>query len=441
MQKAGVCLSIISIIIAILIFSAIIIFHELGHFILAKRNHIEVIEFSLGMGPRLLSKQIGETRYSWKLFPIGGSCLMAGEDEDTDEPGSFNAASLPGRFCVVAAGPVFNFILAFLLSLIIVGAIGYTPAIITEVDDGSPAQEAGLLPGDRITSFDGYHINIYEDLSVYLAVVGTPEDLIKMRVRRDGENIALQYQPSYTESYLLGFNRAADDENAPLEVTGLIEGLPMENSGIAVGDIVTAVNKTPIETSGDYDAYLEKHPLSSNEPVEITYEHNGKEHTVEITPQAYRTSELGFSVNVAREKGNLLQTIRYAALEVVYWIRTVILSLRELIFGQYGLNDLSGPIGVVTAIGSTFEASRAEGAFWVLMNMLNMAILLSANLGVMNLLPFPALDGGRLVFIIIEAIIRRPVNRTVEAYINFVGFVLLMLLMVVVMYQDILRLL
>ncbi len=393
------------------------------------------------MGPRLLSKQIGETRYSLKLFPIGGSCLMAGEEEDTDQPGTFNSASLSGRFCVIAAGPVFNFILAFFLSLIIVAAIGYTPAVISDVEPGSPAQEAGLEAGDRIVSFDGYHIDIYEDLNVYLAIEGTPENLIKMKVRREGETIAVQYQPSYTESYLLGFNRSVDDANAPLEVTGLIEGLPMESTGIEEGDIITAVNGTPIETSADYDAYLEEHPLSSDEPVEITYEHNGKSHTVEITPEAYRSANLDFSVNTARIKGNPLQTVQYSALEVVYWIRTTLLSLRELIFGQYGIKDLSGPVGVVSAIGSTFTASWSEGAFWVLMNMLNMAILLSANLGVMNLIPIPALDGGRLLFIIIEAIIRRPINRTVESYINFAGFVLLMVLMVVVMYQDILRLL
>ena len=133
-----------SIIIAILVFSVIVIFHELGHFLLAKRNGIAVTEFSLGMGPRLFSKVIGETRYSLKLFPIGGSCMMVGEDDDDDSQGSFNQASVWARISVVAAGPIFNFILAFIFAMIITSVIGYDPSTVLQVEEGSPAQKAGL---------------------------------------------------------------------------------------------------------------------------------------------------------------------------------------------------------------------------------------------------------------------------------------------------------
>ena len=141
------------IIIAIIIFSAIILFHELGHFLLAKKNHIVVTEFSLGMGPRILSTEKNGTRYSWKLLPIGGSCAMLGEDTDEeDEPGTFNSASVWGRISVVAAGPVFNFIMAFVLSVIIVGVMGYEPSTVTSVKEGSAAETAGLQEGDVITN-------------------------------------------------------------------------------------------------------------------------------------------------------------------------------------------------------------------------------------------------------------------------------------------------
>ena len=149
------------IIIAIIIFSAIILFHELGHFLLAKKNHIVVTEFSLGMGPRILSTEKNGTRYSWKLLPIGGSCAMLGEDTDEeDEPGTFNSASVWGRISVVAAGPVFNFIMAFVLSVIIVGVMGYEPSTVTSVKEGSAAETAGLQEGDVITSYQGYHIDL-----------------------------------------------------------------------------------------------------------------------------------------------------------------------------------------------------------------------------------------------------------------------------------------
>ena len=131
--------------------------------------------------------------------------------------------------------------------------------------------------------------------------------------------------------------------------------------------------------------------------------------------------------------------MKYGALEMKYMIRSTLLSLRELFTGGLGMKDLSGPVGVVDAIGSTYEASKSEGLLAIWVNLLYMAALLSANLGVMNLLPLPALDGGRLVFLIIEAIRRKPVNRQAEGMIHFAGLMVLMLLMVVVMYNDILK--
>lgn len=428
------------IIFALLIFSAVVLFHELGHFLLAKKNGIEVLEFSLGMGPRLFHTEKGGTVYSLKLFPLGGSCMMAGEDEEDDSPGSFHSAGVWGRFCVIAAGPVFNFILAFIFSLVIVGFVGYTPAKVKTVEQDSPAYESGLREGDLITEFNGYHIDISDDLNIYLNAVGMPQEQVRMKVKRNGQEISISYEPQYQTKYLLGFNRSAVKDE-PLEISSLIKGLPMESTGIQVGDRITAINGTKIETSGDYDKYLEAHPLSEQKEVEITYEHRGKETTVAVVPSSYKSVLLGFQYNLTREKGGVLTTVKYSLLEVKYWIRTTILSLKELILGKYSVKDLSGPVGVVNVIGNTYEQSKEEGTFWVWMNMLNMAILLSANLGVMNLLPIPALDGGRLIFILIEAIFRRPVNRKIEGMVHFAGFMLLMVLMVFVMYNDIMRLL
>ena len=131
--------------------------------------------------------------------------------------------------------------------------------------------------------------------------------------------------------------------------------------------------------------------------------------------------------------------MKYAALDVKYMVRTTILSLKELVTGHLGMKDLSGPVGVVDAIGTTYEESKSEGTLMLWMNMMNMAVLLSANLGVMNLLPLPALDGGRLVFLIVEAIRRKPVNREVEGMIHFAGLMMLMMLMVFIMYNDFMK--
>ncbi|HIY01676.1 MAG TPA: RIP metalloprotease RseP [Candidatus Blautia faecipullorum] len=424
------------ILIAVIIFSAIILIHELGHFLLAKKNGIVVTEFSLGMGPRLVSTQKGGTRYSIKLFPIGGSCAMLGEDTGEDElPGTFNAAPVWGRVSVVAAGPVFNFILAFVLSVIITAFVGYDPAEIMEVKAGSSAEQAGLQKGDIITEYNGYHIDLARDLYVYSYLNELTEEPVTVKVKRGGEERTVTFEPDVNVRYLLGFNRSDADS---MEVVSLIEGMPLQEAGLEPGDVITSVGGTPTPDGSAYDAYLEEHPLS-DEPLEITYERNGLEYTAEITPREYRTPELGFSYNVGYIKTEGFQVLKYAALDVKYMIRTTVLSLKELVTGGLGVKDLSGPVGVVDAIGTAYEESKDEGALMVWMNLLNMAVLLSANLGVMNLLPLPALDGGRLVFLLVEAVRRKPVNREVEGMIHFAGLMLLMVLMIVVMYNDVLK--
>lgn len=426
------------ILIAILIFSGIVLIHELGHFLLAKKNGIVVTEFSLGMGPRLVSTERGGTRYSVKLLPIGGSCAMLGEDTEEDKlPGSFNAAPVWGRISVVAAGPVFNFILAFLLSVIIVGAVGYNPAEILQVTEGSAAEAAGLQAGDIITEYQGYHIDLGKDLYLYSYLNPLEaDDVINMTYRRDGKEYETSYKPDVDVRYLLGLNRSADS----MEVASLIEGMPLEDAGVKPGDVITGINGTDIPDGAAYDAYIKEHPLSE-EPVELTYMRDGLEYEVTIIPAEYRTADTGFAY-----RGNCVKTsgfgvLKYGAVEVKYMLRSTLVSLKELFTGGLGMKDLSGPVGVVDAIGTTYEESKSQGALIVWMNMLYMAVMLSANLGVMNLLPFPALDGGRLVFLILEAIRRKPVNRQIEGMVHFAGLMFLMALMIVVMYHDILRIL
>ncbi len=424
------------IVIAVIIFSVVILIHELGHFLLAKKNHIEVIEFSLGMGPRLISTVRGGTRYSLKLLPIGGSCAMAGEDAEDEGPGTFNSAPVWGRIAVVAAGPLFNFLLAFVLSVIIVGGIGYDPAKILEVKKGSAAEKAGLEAGDVITEYQGYHIDLGKDLYVYAYLHELKEgDTIHLKVVRDGKTKEISYKPDVNVRYLLGFNRS--DENS-MTVESLIEGMPLEEAGLEAGDVITKINGVEVPDGAAYDKYLEEHPLS-DQPVTITYERNGLEYEAQITPREYRTPVSGFAYNTYSEKTSGLNILKYGAVEVKYMIRTTILSLEELVSGHLGMKNLSGPVGVVDAIGSTYEKSKSEGALILWMNMLNMAVLLSANLGVMNLLPLPALDGGRLVFLFVEAVRRKPINRQIEGMVHFAGLMMLMALMVVVMYNDILK--
>lgn len=342
------------IILALLIFSLIVIVHELGHFLLAKFNGITVTEFSLGMGPRIISTVKGGTRYSWKLLPFGGSCMMLGEDmEDTGE-GSFGSKSVWARIAVIAAGPVFNFILAYVLAVFIIGSIGYDQPVVLKVTEGFAAQEAGIQTGDIITEINGKKIHVYREISAY-------------------------------------------------------------------------------------GAFHQKE-LAKGTPVTVRYLHDGEIRVAELTPKdnGYGRYILGIAgSNNYRVKASSLEVLKYSAYEVKYWIDTTFESLKMLFQGNVTLNDVSGPVGVVDMIGDTYEASKEDGAFYVWLNMVNMAILLTANLGVMNLLPIPALDGGRLVFLFVEAVRRKRVDPETEGKIHFAGLMLLMLLMVVVMFNDV----
>ena len=340
------------IIIALLIFSIIIIFHELGHFSLAKANGIRVNEFCLGLGPTILGMTKGETKYSLKLLPFGGACMMEGEDGESTDDRAFGKKSVWARISVVAAGPVFNFIMAFVFSFILLSCNGYDVPKITEVSEGFAAEQAGMQAGDVIVKMNGKHIHFYREVSSY----------------------------------------------------------SMFHAG---------------------------------ETVEVTYERDGKRYTAELTPLydeelgRYRYGFVGGEV----EKGNVFKNLLYSGYEVKYWIYSTLESLKMLVTGGASVNDLSGPVGIVKNIGDSYESSVSTSGFWYgMLSMLSWGVLLSANLGVMNLLPLPALDGGRLVFLIVEAIRRKRIDPDKEGYVHLVGIVLLLILMVVVMFNDIRKL-
>lgn len=426
------------ILIAILIFSVIIIFHELGHFLLAKRNGIKVTEFSLGMGPRLLSTQKGETRYSLKLFPIGGSCMMVGEDDDDDSEGSFNKASVWARISVVAAGPIFNFILAFVFAMIITSVAGYDPARVLQVEENSPAAKAGLQEGDIITEFQGRNIVLGRDLDSYMMLHGLEDEDITLTYKRDGKEKEVSFEAYSEEKYMLGFSYVPTPDGEP-EVTQVVLNGAMMEAGVQAGDIIREINGEAIETSQEIQEYWEKNPLDGSE-ISLGIERDGEVQTISLKPQMTKQIDTGFVYNLYREKTNFLGVLRYSASEVRYWIFNTIESLMMLIKGQFSVNDLSGPVGIIDVIGDSYEEAKEEGTVMVWLQMLYWAILLSANLGVMNLLPIPALDGGRLVFLAVEAVRKKKLDPNVEGMIHFAGFVLLMLLMVFVMFNDFRRL-
>lgn len=343
-----------SIIVALLMFGFLVFFHELGHFLLAKKNGIRVNEFAIGMGPKIASVKKGDTVYCIKILPIGGSCMMAGEDEASDDINAFNNKSVWARMSVVLAGPVFNFILAFLMAVVVIGAVGFDKPQIIGVMDGYPAQEAGFLEGDIIRQINEKKITIYRDVTLYLA-------------------------------------------------------------------------------------------LHTGQSLMVTVDRNGEAYTSTIVPKLSedgRNYYMGIYVSSLRTRTSPIETLKYSFYEVKYQITTVIESLRLIFQGKVTVNDLSGPVGIVDMVNEVVEESTSEEVDFktnlisVLLNVINFAIMISANLGVMNLLPIPGLDGGRMVFLIVEAVRGKAIDREKEGMVHLVGLVLLMALMAVVMYND-----
>ena len=329
-------------------------------------------------------------------------------------------------------------ILAFFCAIFVISYAGSSPARVTEVADGSPEAEAGLEAGDIITSYEGRHISIGKELNSVMTVRGVPTDEITLEVKKaDGEKKTITYEPTVTTRYMMGFNY--DDCDRGMEFTYVQQNMPLAAAGVVAGDLLVSINGAPITCVADFTAYQTEHPFDGS-AVTLEYEHSGKTKEITVTPVENMYANVQFSYQL-REKQSPIGVLKYSVLEIKYWVRTVIDSVSMLITGQYSVNDLSGPVGVVDAIGTAYDDVKSQGVLVTVMTMLNMVILLSSNLGVMNLLPLPALDGGRLVFLIIEAIRRKPIRRDLEGMVHFAGLVLLMALMVYVMIHDVQRIL
>lgn len=348
---------IVNIFLIILVFGVIVFFHEFGHFIVAKINHITVIEFSIGMGPAFFSVKKNGTKYSLRMLPLGGYCMMVGEDgeEDLADVNSFANKSILARMAVIAAGPVFNFILAFIFAIILVHNVGCDPIGLSVVQEGGAAYDAGIEVGDRVLEIEGKKVYNYRELLLFMAT------------------------------------------------TDLSKPFTMKMA-------------TP----------------------------EGKVYDVTLSARLNSEGEYKIGVAAGRvEADSFLTEIKYAALECRYCVKSTIESLRMIITGKAKGTQIMGPVGAGDVMNEVIEEvkkesdTRKEMVINVLLNLINWCILLSVNLGVMNLLPIPALDGGRLLFLVIEAVRRKKIPPEKENLVNLIGFMLLIGLTALIFFNDI----
>jgi len=324
----------------IFVFFIVVVFHEFGHFFIAKIFGIKVHEFAIGMGPKLFKINKGDTDYTLRLLPIGGYVKMEGEDEYSDDLRSFSQKPVGVRMAVIAAGAIMNFILAIIVFSIYAYNVGVPTTTINEATEKLPAYEAGLRAGDTITSINNFDVNSWEDIKTSINASNGKE--ITVKVIRDNKELEFTIKPVMDS-----------------ETNRLIIGI-----------------------------------------------------SPKMTKSLLLSIKNGFE-NMAMILGLMFQFIGM------------------LFKGNVSSGDISGPIGIVVLVG---EAAKSGFQY-----VLYVAGFISINLGFFNLLPIPALDGSRLVFLLVELVRGKPISQEREGFIHFIGFVFLIVLMIIVAYKDIIK--
>jgi regulator of sigma E protease len=429
-----------SIFVAIIALSFLIVMHELGHFTAAKLLGVKVLEFSLFMGPRLFSVRRGDTQYSLKLIPIGGSVRMEGEEESSDDSRAFNRKPKWARAVILAAGPVMNLLTAFVLLLIVNLNAGYATTEVAAVQEGSSAAAAArLMPGDEILAYNGKSVHTPVEVSLYIQ--DSKGAAAAVRYRRGGEAAETYVKPEVipAQYYVLGFTGAEAYGDGWNLAETVDPGRAAHEAGMRGGDRLLAVNGREPASREELRGILGEY---GGAPVTITWERGGEVFSGQGTPALVQGAE-SFRLGVEQgfryvDSPSFIGGCQYAFYNAVAYAKMVLYSLKWMVTGNVGLDQFSGPVGIVTVIGEVVET---PGSFLVaLFNLMNFISLISINLGLFNLIPFPALDGSKLLLLAIEAIRRKAIKPEREMAISMFGFVALMLVMALTLFNDVGRL-
>jgi regulator of sigma E protease len=425
------------------VLGVLVFIHELGHFLVARWNGVRVLTFSLGFGPKLLKVQRGDTEYCISVIPLGGYVKMAGENPDDPQTGAddeFLAKSKWQRFQILIAGPAMNIALAVvLLALILMrGAdvLAYLdqPAVVGAVQEGSPAERAGIQPGDQITRFGSADVPNWEHLD--MAVAARPEREVELTILRNGREERLKIRPDLTEL------RTRNDARFEVGTIGVLPdvypsvdslqpGSPAEAAGFKKGDLILAVDgKRMVFRS----MVIEQISTKPEQPVAFTIRRDGAEQIVTVTPRKEGdTARIGmFMLEATRSyQPTPLEAIGMSVQRNIEMSGLILNTLKDLLTGEASPKQLMGPVGIAQLSGESAQAG------WIAL--LGLMASISLNLGLLNLMPIPVLDGGHIFIMAIETISRRDFSLQVKEKMLFVGFVLLMTLMVTVIYNDLTR--
>jgi len=445
-----------SIFIFIIVLGVLIFFHELGHFLVARIFGVGVEKFSLGFGPRLFGRTVGRTDYRISLIPLGGYVKMVGDEPDAeiepeDLPYSFTHKHVAQRSLIVVAGPLFNILLAiliFTMVMLFVGLPSIRP-IIRNVTTDSPAQQAGLAPGDRVLVIDRRPIESWRDIDAVFE--SNQGETLSIAVERQGERIETRVTPVQVSAknlfgdkvsyYDIGISGMAELQAV---VDSVVDDLPAQKAGLRKGDRIVAIDGRTIERWQNMQAAVTQ---SEGRTLVFTVRRGETVFETEITPDliqeknvlgvkqsAYRIGIRAPSMPVPDEdqvtvKLNPVQALSQGVGHTWNMTKLTVYFFGKMFQGKVPMESIGGPIRIA-------QMARQE-ADQGLVRLLNFIAIISVNLAILNLLPIPVLDGGHLLFFAIEAALRRPVSQKMRENAQQVGIFLLLLLMIFVFYNDI----
>ena len=414
---------IIPILISVLFFGVIIFIHEFGHFIFAKLFGVKVNEFAIGMGPTIFKKQGKETKYALRLFPIGGFVSMEGEEEESEDSRAFCNQKTWKRMIIIAAGATFNLILGIIVCFFLVGSedLAGTNEILKFYDTAISNQQGGLQEGDRIISIDGKRV--FSDYDITFLMQRSGSGTYEFEIERDGEKITL---PEVHFGRRTGGNFSYSPDCTISDLSSKIKG-----QGLKDGDKIIKVNGEAVINGDELIAVIGK---DEDFIYDFTVERQGE--ALELTDIKMAVTTVFDFVILGEDKtfANMTATAFGYALSMG---RMVYLSLFDLLSGQYGMNDIAGPIGTISVITDIAEESIAT-VDWS--SLLMIMAMITINIGLFNLLPVPALDGGHLFFMVFELIFRKKIPQKYESYIHAAGLVILLGFMALISASDIWKL-
>jgi regulator of sigma E protease len=418
------------------VLGVLVFVHELGHFLMARWHGVRVLVFSLGFGPKLLKVTRGGTEYALSAVPLGGYVKMAGEspeEQRTGSPDEFLSKTKWQRFQILIMGPAMNIALAVILLWVVLMQGAHVPVFLDQppvvgvVSANSPAARANLLSGDQILRVNGKDTPTWDDLDLAIGMK-TDRD-VQLTILRDGREEEVTVRPEGKTRYQIGDIGVLPDVYPSIE--SVVAGDPAEKAGLKAGDQIRAINGERVVFSGDVQQIIKRH---AEKPMDMRIRRSGEDQTITVVPaQRGDIGMIGISIqNETRSfKPGPIEAVNLSVRRNIEYSGLILQTLWGLLTGETSPTQLMGPVGIAQISGESAQAG------WIALFALMASI--SLNLGLLNLMPIPVLDGGHILIMGLETVARRDFSMQVKEKMFLAGFVLLMVLMVTVVYNDLTR--